>query len=53
MHVQVVCSSPRELVRPVVTDQGPLAIVAGRHPLLEQLVPQGSFQVISGPVILQ
>ena len=43
----MVSSSPLELVRPVLTHQGPLAIVAGRHPLMEQLVPQGTFQVLS------
>ena len=34
-----------ELCRPLLTEQGPLAIADGRHPLLELMLPAGQFQV--------
>ena len=47
--MQVVNGTPQVMSRPVVTHQGPLAIVEGRHPLLEQLLPAGRLQVLQKP----
>ncbi len=33
----------RNYVRPVISEAGPLNIIAGRHPVVEQMLPEGEF----------